>query len=682
MKKKLLLLSGLLCSSLCMPSTVCCAQADTSTLTINADTSALDASSTISPLLYGLFLEDINFSVDGGMYAQMIKNGSFEYGALATNSNKHAYTVSNKETISFEVVNGALDGSCLNENNPSYAMITNTSDAMEGIGNKGHVLGMAIQKDAVYHFSAFLRGLDGYTGPVTVCIDDLDGNILGEAKIPELTEEWTKYELSFTATETANKGLRFWIKLGQGKIAVDMISLFPEDTYKGRPNGIRKDVGEYLEALTPRFLRFPGGCATEGTTKENQYSWKDTIGNGMSFTINGEETIGDVSTRPTSLNIWHNSSSMPYYMSYGLGFYEYFLLCEDLNCLPVPILNAGMTCPIQSGNGYTYVDENSEEFQVYIQDALDLAEFCRGGADTKWGAIRIAMGHEEPFPLKYIGIGNEQWQREYYSHFERFKEAFAKAAEENPEIYGDLELIVGNGPASTDRFAWDQIKVKGKDFAGLVDEHYYETPEWFLANTNRYDYYDRESVPVFLGEYAAKSNTMKAALAEAAYMTGLERNSDIVKMACYAPLFGNDKANQWEPDMMFLANDSLYGTVNYYVQKMFSNSQGIYVLDSELSEDTNGIYHVATIDEDGTIALKLVNTTGEATTLSVTLENAENLASNAELITLKSDSEEDGNTKTNKTAILPKESTLKISDSFQWEVPGYSVTIMEIPATE
>lgn len=679
MKRRMITIFGslIISGSMVMSGMSCSASEAGAALTVNADVSALDESSSISPLLYGIFLEDINFAVDGGMYGELVKNGSFEFGALAKNSNQHGYSVSNKETLTFEVADGSSDGTCLNENNPHYAVLTNTSEEPEGIGNKGYLKGLAVEEGAEYKFSAYLKGLEGYTGPVTVCIDDLDGNVLAENTIPEVTGEWMKYECTLTPNATANKNLRVWVKIENGKIAVDMLSLFPADTYKGRENGIRKDIGEYLEALHPRFLRFPGGCVIEGSMEENQYSWKDSIGNGLAFTVNGEETVGDVAARPVSLNIWHASQSNPYYMSYGLGFYEYFLLCEDLDCLPVPILNAGMVCPIHAGEGYTYVDEESEEFQTYVQDALDLVEFCRGGADTTWGAVRIAMGHEEPFELHYIGIGNEQWQDEYYSHYEKFKEAFAKAEEENPELYSGLELIVANGPASSDRFAWNVIAEEGSDYAGLVDEHYYEFPEWFLENTERYDSYDRDSVPVFLGEYAAKSNTMEAALAEAAYMTGLERNGDVVKMACYAPLFGNS-TNQWEPDMIFISNDSVYGTVNYYVQQMFSDNQGVQVLESECSGDTEGLYQIAGSSEDGGVIVKLVNVTGEDKPVNITLENGESLSSEAKLTVLQADSADAANNELTPENVMPQESTMEAGSQFTYTAPKYSVTILRL----
>lgn len=561
-------------------------------LTIDDDISKLDGSYDISELLYGLFLEDINFAVDGGMYAEMIKNRSFEYANLATNTHKHGWSIS-ANTIQFEVVDGAEDNTCLNSNNTHYAVVENTGTEWAGIGNSGYLDGIAVEEGAEYKVTGYLKGLDGYTGSVRFLLTDKkdgSGTVIGEGELATvITGEWQKYEMKFTATKTASSGLYFIVMLQNGKAAMDMISVFPTDTFMGRENGIRKDIGEYLAAVEPKFLRFPGGCVVEGKTYESQYNWKDSIGNALEFTINGEVTVGDVAARPQGIDIWadlNKATANPYYTTYGMGFYEYFLLCEDLNCLAVPILNAGMLCPIQSP-AYDSVSTNSDEFKQYIQDALDLVEFCRGDASTTWGAVRIAMGHEEPFELKYIGIGNEQWQSEYYHHYGKFVEAFDKAAEENSEMYGDIELIVANGPVSSDRYGWDAVYKNGElDYAALVDEHFYQTPAWFLSNTERYDSYERDTTKVFLGEYAAKSNNWNAALAESAFMTALERNGDVVEMACYAPLFGNGTQTQWTPDMIWFDNDEVFGSVNYYIQKMFSTNQPTTELKTEFVKGT------------------------------------------------------------------------------------------------
>lgn len=555
----------------------------------SADTSALDESCQISDTLYGLFLEDINYAVDGGLYAELIKNRSFEYGNAAANGNMHGWMHDDEEFLTFSVNDGSTDGSCLNENNPSYAVLSNnglcSSETYLGISNVGYLDGLAVTGGNNYKASLFVKG-DGSCTAVHVSLESRDGSVIyAEQTLEGVTTDWQKLEATLTPAETVNKDLVFKVGISAGTVCVDMISLMPEDTYKGLP--IRKDLGEYLESLNPSFLRFPGGCVIEGKDEESMYNWKNSIGNGLTFSINGTETTGDVSARPQGKDIWSGSSNNPYYTTYGIGFYEYFELCEALDALPVPVLNAGMTCQVQSPK-YIVYPLNSEEFNQCVQDALDLVEFCLGDASTYWGSVRIAMGHEEPFQLKYIGIGNEQWQSEYHAHYEKFAEAFENAAKEKPELYGDIELIVANGTASGSTEGWGYIEDYPDSVTTLVDEHYYESPDWFMANTNRYDSYDRDAqADVFLGEYAAQSNTLKAALAEAAYMTGLERNADVIKMACYAPLFGNSTHNQWTPDMMFFSNDSVYGTIDYQVQKIFANNVGTMILPSALEINTD-----------------------------------------------------------------------------------------------
>lgn len=567
------------------------------TYTVDTDTSKLDASSVISDTLYGLFLEDINFAVDAGLYAELIKNRSFEYSSVASNSNKHGWRVSDSKVLSFSVKDGTADKSYLNSENVHYAFLENTSEAYAGIGNMGYLDGLAIEANAKYTVSFYMKS-DNYTGNVRISLRDSKGTVYAENTVSGITNKWTKYETTLTASETINKDLYLYMEILKGTVCADMISMMPEDTYKGLP--IRKDIGEALEALKPSFIRFPGGCVIEGRSLDTMYSWKDSIGNATEFVINGKTTVGDVAVRPQSEDIWRGNNTHPYYVTYGLGFYEYFLLCEALDCLPVPVLNAGMTCEIQSSK-YIVFGTDSDEFKQCIQDALDLVEFCLGDKNTKWGAVRIAMGHEKPFNLKYVAIGNEQWQSEYHQHYKLFVEAFEKAAKENPALYGDIELIVANGTASGSTEGWTYIRNYPDEITTLVDEHYYQTPEWFFNNNKRYDNYDRtRQAAVFLGEYAAKSNTMRAALAEASYMTGIERNADLIKMACYAPLFGNSTLNQWTPDMMFFSNKELLLTANYHVQHMFANNVGTNILPSSLEIDE---FEVASASLSGRVGL-------------------------------------------------------------------------------
>ncbi len=563
----------------------------------------------ISELLYGIFIEDINFAADGGLYAEMVQNRSFEFTKLAAGNEKHAWSDVGKVTA--EVVKND-DKGCLNVNNPNYMVLENKSAEPSGISNVGFLDGMSIVKDAKYKFSIYARGLDGYTGPVRVAI--MNGkDIAAEGTIETISAEWKKYELTLTSSVTSYKDVQLRVMIHQGKAAIDMVSLFPEDTFKGRENGLRKDLAEKLEALNPAFLRFPGGCVVEGVNLDAAYEWKDSIGvgsDGEPLKFNG--TYGDVATRKQGQNIWTNENTTedkyPCFMSYGLGFYEYFQLAEDLGAIGVPVVNCGISCMIGNPNAPA-PDVNSKEFKRYVQDALDLVEFCRGDESTKWGAVRVALGHKDPFELKYIGIGNEQWGNRFFQHYEAFVDAFDEAKAKNPELYGGVELMFSAGvddgdsgidymPAYKEAADW-LAKHPGKtinDFAGAIDHHYYNEPDWFLTHADYYDEknYSRDTdsmtdtkfgggINVFLGEYAARSNTLRAALAEAAYMTGLERNGDIVKMAAYAPLFGNLTAMHWAPDLIWFNNHTSTSSINYYVQKIFGNNAGTSLLKSDFT---------------------------------------------------------------------------------------------------
>lgn len=451
---------------------------------IHMDTSELDASHAISDTLYGIFLEDINHALDGGLYAELIKNRSFEYGKIAGNQNKHGWSVwpAAGETFDFAIIDGSEDGSYLHENNPHYARLTNTEETERMyLSNKGYLSGMNVKGQEEYIFSVYLKSPDGYSGTISVELNR-QGASLAYGEISGITDQWARYEITLNAKEQAagadlaDSTLALDLGISKGTVDIDMVSLMPADTYKGLP--IRRDLGEMLEALHPSFLRFPGGCVIEGRDEESMYSWKDSIGGGAQLTVGDVTTAGGIEVRPQSYSIWRGTQNHPYYTTYGIGFYEFFELCEALNCMPVPVLNAGMTCQVQSPK-YIVYDIDSEEFRQCVQDALDLVEFCLGDASTQWGSVRIAMGHEKPFALRYIGIGNEQWQSEYFQHYRRFVDAFNEAAEENPELYGDIRLIVANSTSSGDRVGWNYVEDCtdwGDEITALVDEHYYEPP--------------------------------------------------------------------------------------------------------------------------------------------------------------------------------------------------------------
>lgn len=640
----------------------------------------------ISDTLYGLFLEDINYAVDGGLYAELIKNRSFEYGSAAANEGMHGWVNSDSDYLTFEIHDGSADSTCLNENNPHYAIITNnglsSKTPYDGIGNVGYLDGLAVKGGETYRISLYIKKNQNYDGEIRLSLRDTDGTVYAETSVTDITDDWAKYESSLTPTSDCSNNLRLFVEISMGSICLDMVSLMPVDTYQNLP--IRKDIGEFLSALSPSFLRFPGGCVIEGRDEASIYSWKDSVGNGLEFTVNGSTTVGDMAARPQGKDIWQGTKQNPYYTTYGIGFCEYFELCEALECIPVPVLNAGMTCQVQSPKYIVYA-LNSEELAQYIQDALDLVEFCRGDSDTYWGAIRIAMGHEAPFSLKYIAIGNEQWQSEYHAHYRKFAAAFEKAAKENPSLYGDIELIVANGTASGSREGWNFVEDFPDSVTSLVDEHYYESPDWFMANSDRYDAYDRTNrVKVFLGEYAAQTNTLEAALAEAAYMTGLERNGDIVQMACYAPLFGNAIANQWKPDLIFFSNDTLYGTPNYYVQKMFADNACTHVLSSRITEEVSagGMYETVGTDENNDIIIKLVNTsdTPVETTFDFENYNIDTYEHSADITLLAGERLHEVNSFKEPTLLTPSESSVDVGQSFLYTAPKYSVSIIRINA--
>jgi len=660
------------------------------TLDIDADATGLDESYHISQTLYGLFLEDINYAIDAGMYSELIKNRSFEYGALANNGSKHGWAASTADQLTFEVIDGTNDKSYLNENNPQYAKLVNKSSNLAGIYNSGYLDGLVCSKDQQFDFSIYLRAVDGYNGKVTIRLTDAKcEKIYAEETISDLKNEWWKYELSLTANEEVNSQLKFAVMIDKGSVEMDMVSLFPKDTYKDRQGGLREDIVQMLEELSPKFLRFPGGCVVEGKSLESAYSWKDSIGNGLEFEINGEKTIGDVAVRSQGINIWADlgkASANPYYMTYGVGFYEYFQLCEDIGAEPMPVVNAGMSCMIQGSSNFVPADVlaiDSDEFKQYVQDALDLVEFCKGDASTKWGAVRIAMGHEEEFPLTYVAIGNEQWSNEYYKRYEEFKAAFEKAAKDNPDLYGDIELVVANGPNSDSKEAWTKVNTKGSDYAGLVDEHFYETPEWLITHTARYDSYKRDSVPVFLGEYAGKANNLKAALGEAAFMTGLERNSDIVKMAAYAPIFANNTVNQWQPDMIWFNNTTVYGSINYYNQKLFATNLGTILLNSTLtgkfSKTTGTISQTVSVDEEtGDIIIKIVNPYKQDSNVKINITNAANIETTAKVQRISAETDTVINSRGTPELCTIQESTTEVAESFDFGVPKYSITVLRI----
>jgi len=530
---------------------------------VSVDTAS--AGPTIDPSMYGVFYEDINRAADGGLYAELVQNRSFEYsptdnrGYTGLTSWSSSATAGGSGTLAT-----ANDDARLDDHNRTYlrATLTNPSGGTFGVSNAGYNTGVRLEAGKTYDFSVWAR-TDSPTGtPLTVTLRDAARTTAYASPVTVAVagDTWRKYTGSLVATASTTSARIAVEAGGTGTLRLDMVSLFPRDTYKGRPNGLRKDLADKIAALHPGFVRFPGGClvntgsmysydAANGYPRARSYQWKDTI--------------GPVEQRATNSNFWG------YNQSYGLGYYEYFQFSEDIGAQPVPVLPALVT-----GCGQNRATVDDALLQQRIQDALDLIEFANGPVTSEWGAKRAAMGHPAPFGLKRIAIGNEEnLPDEYFANFVKFEAAILA---KHPEV----TVISNSGPDDTggifDRL-WDLNKSHGTK---MLDEHYYNSPDWFLQNNKRYDAYDRQGPKVFLGEYASLDNKLRNSLAEAAYMTGLERNADVVKMASYAPLLANVDYVQWKPDMIWFDNAASWGSTSYEVQKLFMNNVGDQVVPS------------------------------------------------------------------------------------------------------
>jgi len=591
----------------------------------------------IAPDMIGLFFEDINYAADGGLYAEMIENRSFEfldtYGDMAD-----YYSVYDGQygwNLMPQDGNGTIllvTGSPVAEENPHYLRFT-AKEAGVGFFNQAYD-GISLKKGKKYLVSFYARTVS-YDGKLTVTVQK-DGAVYASGEITPafgaVREErnWMKYEIELTAKEDIEKAL-FVISLEKaGIIEFDFISMIPEDAVAGV---FRKDIFDMLKDLHPGFIRFPGGCVLEGNNLSNRYQYK--------------ETLKPVERRKANWNRWavhgnreennfHGEFSH-YNQTFGIGYYEYFLLCELLGAKPLPVLHVGLACQYQS---YERVEPETEEFKQYLQDALDLIEFANGDITTTWGAVRAKMGHPEPFGLEMLGIGNEQWETPKARFFDRYT-LFEKTIHEQ---YPEIRLIGSAGPdITTEKYtnAWDFYNKASKtkeNFVYAVDEHYYVKPEWFYAHTDFYDNYSRD-VKVFAGEYAAhpdniedktKKNTLGGALAEAAFLTGVERNADVVVLASYAPLLARVGYIQWAPDMIWFDDSKVYASPSFYVQKLYSDYKGTVTLDTfgrEKELVKAGIYYNTVLNEQtGEVYVKVVNANEEPVSLEFLQESGEMLS--------------------------------------------------------
>jgi alpha-N-arabinofuranosidase len=612
------------------------------------DTVTLDLSRTgppISPTMYGVFFEDINFAADGGLYPERVKNRSFEFTEPLTGWRRE-FSARGELVV-------RTDGA-LNENNPHYLRLrSNAQDGTFKVVNSGF-RGMGVESGAEYVLSAYVRAQPGGPRQLTVRLTDERAQPLAEATLAGFTGEWKRFETTLRPSATQTRARLEIAPDGQGEIDIDMVSLYPKETWKNRPNGLRKDLVQLLADMKPGFIRFPGGCIVEGRRLALRYDWK--------------KTVGDVRERTTLVNRWNDEfdhrPTPDYFQSFGLGFFEYFQLAEDVGASPLPIVNCGMACQFNSSETAPL-----EALDPFVQDALDLIAFANGPVDSRWGKLRAQMGHPAPFNLKMIGVGNEQWGSQYVERYKRFAEALKKA---HPEI----ALVSSAGPGESGKefeYLWTNLRQLK---AEIVDEHYYMAPSWFLKNSHRYDTYDRSGPKVFAGEYAAQTsgvarpdnrNNWEAAIAEAAFMTGLERNADVVTMASYAPLLAHADAWQWTPNLIWFDNLRSYGTPNYYVQKIYATNRGTHVLpvavNGEAKNAQNGLYTSASVDQQNAeVILKAVNATGTARTVRVDLKGAGAIQGNG-LIVLASADLKAENTLDQPARLAPVERPLTVSSN-------------------
>lgn len=623
---------------------------------------ANEIKATVQPTMYGIFFEDINFGADGGLYAELVKNRSFEFYRPLMGWRE---IKPQNATDAVQFINRGD-----NQSNPRFARFKIRSASGYGISNEGF-RGMGIKKDNQYEFSVLASVQEGANNKLRIELVDSKNAKIGEASLPISGSGWTKHRVSIAATASDPKAKMNLFFEGTGVIDMDMISLFPKDTWKNRPGGLRADLVQLLADMKPGFVRFPGGCIVEGHELDNRYQWKKTVGN--------------VDSREMIVNRWNTEFrhrlTPDYYQTFGLGFYEYFLLSEDIGAEPLPILNCGMACQFNTAELVPM-----DQLDPYIQDALDLIEFANGPVSSKWGKLRADMGHPQPFNMKLIGVGNEQWGEQYVERYKVFQEAIRAK-------YPDIKIVSSVGPAPDgELFEYLNPRIRALK-ADIIDEHYYKPPEWFRENAKRYDNYDRNGPKIFAGEYAAQSraiaspdnrNNWQCALSEAAFMTGLERNADVVTMTSYAPLFAHVDAWQWTPDLIWFDNLRSYGTPNYYVQKLFAVNRGTHVvpmlLNNEPVTGQGGLFATATIDK-GTneLIIKLINTSDAAATRAVDVKGVKKLDKKAKLTVLQSGDMNAVNSLDQPKALSPADSEMDVSGKkLNITAPAHSFTVVRV----
>ena len=593
----------------------------------------------IQSTMYGIFFEDINFGADGGLYAEMVENRSFEFPQQLMGWNTFGKVQVNDANPAFD-------------RNPHYVTLKESGhhDKFTGLENRGF-FGMGLKKGMDYHFSVYARTAG--SSQIRVELVGSDDEVMTKQQIAIAGNNWKKYTVTLKSPKTDAKGLMRIYLEGKGSVDLDHVSLFPADAWKGL---LRADLVKDLKDLNPGVFRFPGGCIVEGTDLNSRYQWKNSV--------------GPAENRPLNENRWNYTFPhrlFPnYYQSYGLGFYEFFLLSEEIGAQALPVLSCGLACQFQNDDKDEAVCHVAvDDLQPYIDDALDLIEFANGGTDTKWGKLRADMGHPAPFNLQQIGVGNEQWGPLYPVRLEKFMKAIRAK-------YPKMKIVGTSGPSPDDNdgkqfsYGWEQMK---KLKADLVDEHYYRDQDWFMNNVTRYDNYDRKGPKVFAGEYACHvkedpadfptaKNVFEAALAEAAIMTGFERNADIVHMATYAPLFAHVEGWQWRPDLIWMDNLTTVRTPNYYVQQLYGQNPGTHVLSllegKKPVTGQDGLCASAVYDKNTNgYIVKMTNTSTEPKEVVITFKGIKSLG-NGKVTTLHADRMDAANTIEKKNNVVPK----------------------------
>ncbi len=622
----------------------------------------------ISPDLFGIFFEDLSYAADGGLYAELVQNRSFEYQATEQPT-WNALTGWEYIQRGGGVGNLYVDGSFpLHANNPHCALLF-VRTVGEGVGlvNSGFD-GIPVTAGESYEFSTFARLLSTGGGrdysangkmPLLVRLESKDGTLLGEASVEATSPaDWRRLSTTITATKSDIDARLVILSKTLGSVALDEVSLFPSKTFKGRKNGLRADLAQTIADLKPRFVRFPGGCLVHGDGVNNFYDWK--------------ATVGPIEQRKGQMNIWR------YHQSVGLGYFEYFQFCEDIGAQPLPIVPAGVSCQNSSRTRETGQQcLPLADMPAYIQDVLDLIEWANGPATSKWGAVRAAAGHPKPFGLKYLGVGNEDKITPGFE--ERFKMILDALHAKHPEI-----VVVGTAGPRPDgedfELGW---KVATALHVPLIDEHYYQSPQWFWDNLHRYDQYDRAKPHVYVGEYAAHDNgrrsTLRAAIAEAAYLTSLERNGDVVTFASYAPLLANRRHTNWRPDLIYFDSTGVFPSLSYTVQQLYSAHRGDSYVTTTVSDATQLAAATVRDSHTGDLIVKIVNGASTARPLHLALSGVKDARPATKIVFGGADADA-VNTDRQAAIVQPQTEATTVSAAFDYEAPANSLTIFRVPA--